>query len=468
MVFSSAVFLFLFLPVVILLHTVIKNNKIRNGLLIAASLIFYAYGEPVYIALLIGSVAVNYVFGRILSARKSKALLAASIVINIGLLVVFKYTGFIVQIINFIPVCNFKVPDITMPIGISFYTFQAISYIVDVYRKEEREDVGFFDVLLYISLFPQLIAGPIVKFNSIKDRIKSRNVTLDGLAHGIRKFIIGLSKKMLLANSFAYVADSVFSMNTSAIDMRLAWLGAVCYTLQIFFDFSGYSDMALGLGSMMGFDFPQNFNYPYTACSVRDFWRRWHMSLTSWFREYLYIPLGGNRRGPGRKILNTMIVFICTGIWHGANFTFLIWGILHGVFMCIETIVTKDKKDVGKHFNALAYIYTMLVVIIGFVIFRADSTGYAFSYIGRMFSFTSLSSSFTVFMGFLTPVFIVTAIAGIIACTPVVPYISAAVKDRKLRTFLNGLSYVAVGAILVLCIMGLAADSYNPFIYFRF
>lgn len=273
---------------------------------------------------------------------------------------------------------------------------------------------------------------------------------------------------MLLANSFAYVADSVFSMNTSAIDMRLAWLGAVCYTLQIFFDFSGYSDMALGLGSMMGFDFPQNFNYPYTACSVRDFWRRWHMSLTSWFREYLYIPLGGNRRGPGRKILNTMIVFICTGIWHGANFTFLIWGILHGVFMCIETIVTKDKKDAGKHFNALAYIYTMLVVIIGFVIFRADSTGYAFSYIGRMFSFTSLSSSFTVFMGFLTPVFIVTAIAGIIACTPVVPYISAAVKDRKLWTFLNGLSYVAVGAILVLCIMGLAADSYNPFIYFRF
>lgn len=443
MVFSSAVFLFLFLPVVILLHMVIRNNTVRNGMLILASLIFYAFGEPKCIILLVGSVCVNYLMGYFIARYKNKFLLGLAVALNLLLLIFYKYTGLV-----------------KMPIGISFFTFQAISYVVDVYRSEDSENVGFFDVLLYISIFPQLIAGPIVKFNTVKNQIKDRTVTIDGLTYGVRRFVIGLSKKMLIANTMAYVADMVFAMGTGSIGAGLAWLGAVCYTLQIFFDFSGYSDMALGLGSMMGFSFPENFNYPYIASSVRDFWRRWHMSLTAWFREYLYIPLGGNRKGPGRKMLNTMIVFACTGIWHGANFTFLIWGVFHGAVMCIEEFWTKNKKD--ERFNIFKWLYTIIIVIVGFVIFRADSIGYGMAYIGRMFSFASNSGSTRVMMSMLTPVFIVTFIFAIIASTPVVKKL--VVKNKVLNIISYGMTFV----LLLLCILGLAADSYNPFIYFRF
>lgn len=448
MVFSSAVFLFLFLPVVVLLHTVIKNNNVRNGMLIAASLIFYAFGEPVCIALLVGSVFVNFVFGYILTQKKNKAILALAVGLNLLLLIFYKYTGLV-----------------RMPIGISFFTFQAISYVVDVYRSEDKENIGFFDVLLYISLFPQLIAGPIVKFNTVKNQIKDRVVTLDGLTSGIRRFVIGLSKKMLIANTMAYVADTVFELATASIGSGIAWLGAVCYTLHIFFDFSGYSDMALGLGSMMGFTFPENFDHPYIATSVRGFWRRWHMSLTAWFREYLYIPLGGNRKGKARKILNTMIVFACTGIWHGANWTFLIWGIFHGVFMCLEELVTRGKKE--ERFNILKWLYTILVVIIGFVIFKADNIGYAVAYIGRMFSFTSAGGA-GLLLSMLTPVFIVTFIFALVACTPVVQVVSDKIKKKGIYNVLNVISYGMTFVLLFLCILGLAADSYNPFIYFRF
>lgn len=448
MVFSSAVFLFLFLPVVVLLHTVIKNNNVRNGMLIAASLIFYAFGEPVCIALLVGSVFVNFFFGYILTQKKNKAILALAVGLNLLLLIFYKYTGLV-----------------RMPIGISFFTFQAISYVVDVYRSEDKENIGFFDVLLYISLFPQLIAGPIVKFNTVKNQIKDRTVTLDGLTSGIRRFVIGLSKKMLIANTMAYVADTVFELATASIGSGIAWLGAVCYTLHIFFDFSGYSDMALGLGSMMGFTFPENFDHPYIATSVRGFWRRWHMSLTAWFREYLYIPLGGNRKGKARKILNTMIVFACTGIWHGANWTFLIWGIFHGVFMCLEELVTRGKKE--ERFNILKWLYTILVVIIGFVIFKADNIGYAVAYIGRMFSFTSAGGA-GLLLSMLTPVFIVTFIFALVACTPVVQVVSDKIKKKGIYNVLNVISYGMTFVLLFLCILGLAADSYNPFIYFRF
>lgn len=448
MVFSSAVFLFLFLPVVVLLHTVIKNNNVRNGMLIAASLIFYAYGEPVCIVLLVGSVFVNLIFGNILTRNKNKAILALAVGLNLLLLIFYKYTGLV-----------------RMPIGISFFTFQAISYVVDVYRSEEKENVGFFDVLLYISLFPQLIAGPIVKFNSIKNQIKDRVVTLDGLTSGIRRFVTGLSKKMLIANTMAYVADTVFALATDSIGSGIAWFGAVCYTLQIFFDFSGYSDMALGLGSMMGFTFPENFDHPYIATSVRGFWRRWHMSLTAWFREYLYIPLGGNRKGKTRKILNTMIVFACTGIWHGANWTFLIWGIFHGIFMCVEELLSKGKKE--EHFNILKWACTMLVVIVGFVIFRSDNIGYAVAYIGKMFSFTSAGGA-RLLLSMLTPVFIVTFIFALVACTPVVAFVSDRIKGKRIYNILNVISYAITFVLLFLCILGLAADSYNPFIYFRF
>ena len=466
MVFSSGVFLFLFLPVVILLHTVIRNNKIRNGMLIVASLIFYAYGEPVYILLLLASVVVNYFFGRAVAQSRSKAVLVIAVIFNIGVLVVFKYTGFIVETINCLPGINIPVPKITMPIGISFFTFQAVSYVIDTYRSEERKAAGFLDVLLYISLFPQLIAGPIVKYNSIKEALADRKVTVDGLTTGIRRFIVGLSKKMLIANAMGYVADTVFALDAGTVDTPLAWLGAVCYTLQIYFDFSGYSDMALGLGNMMGFSFPENFRYPYVASGIRDFWRRWHMSLTGWFREYLYIPLGGNRKGLGRQIINGMIVFLCTGIWHGANATFIVWGLFHGVLISAETLIFRKKKE--QKFNPFKWIYTIILVIIGFVIFRADTMGYAVTYIGKMFAFVRTDSAYITMMSMLTPVFLLTLGIAVIASTPIVPWIRNKTAGTALSKGLNTATYVVVLGLFFLCVMTLAANSYNPFIYFRF
>lgn len=466
MVFSSAVFLFMFLPIVLILHTVVRNTSIRNGLLVVASLVFYAFGEPIYVALLLASVGMNYLFGRILVNNKSKVILAVCVSLNILLLVIFKYLGFLAECINVIPGISVPIVSITMPIGISFFTFQAISYVIDTYRDKDAQKVGFFDVLLYISLFPQLIAGPIVKYNSIKEQIAKREVRVDRLAGGIRRFIIGLSKKMLIANSMGYVADGIFGMKIGAIDTPLAWLGAVCYTLQIYFDFSGYSDMAVGLGMCLGFDFPENFKYPYVASGIRDFWRRWHMSLTGWFREYLYIPLGGNRKGTGRKMLNTMIVFACTGIWHGANLTFILWGVVHGALMCLETGLTRKKES--NRFNPLKWLYTILVVIILFVVFRADNVTYAFGYIGKMFAFTGDFAAHQAMMSYLTPAFIATLIAAVIAACPIVPFVSARIRNEKARIAVSAVCYVVSSTLFTLCVMTLASDSYNPFIYFRF
>ena len=466
MVFSSSIFLFIFLPVVLVAHTLIRNTSGRNALLIVASLIFYAYGEPVYVVLLLASVAVNFVFGRILSDNKNKIVLAVAVILNILLLAVFKYTAFLVETVNCIPGINIPVPEITMPIGISFFTFQAVSYVIDTYRREDNGKAGFFDVLLYISLFPQLIAGPIVKYNSIREQIKNRSVTVNGLAGGIRRFIIGLSKKMLISNVMGEAADRIFAMDTGGIDTPLSWIGAVCYTLQIYFDFSGYSDMALGLGKALGFQFPENFNYPYSASGIRDFWRRWHMSLTGWFREYLYIPLGGNRKGRGRQIFNNMVVFLCTGIWHGANFTFIVWGVFHGILMSIETLLVKKKTE--PRFNLLKWIYTMFFVIIGFVIFRADTISYAAAYIGRMFSFTFDAGAQTVLLSIFTPVFIATLLIALVAAWPVIPAVKAKLSGSRHYGIVTAAGYVFTFLLYMLCVMTLAANSYNPFIYFRF
>ena len=468
MVFGSAVFLFIFLPIVLILHTIIKNTTIRNGLLIVSSLIFYAFGEPVYVLLLLGSVAFNYAFGRILYERKNKVILAVAVAVNLLLLVVFKYTGFLVESFNGIFNTAIPVPQIVMPIGISFFTFQAISYIVDVYRGKTDKKAGFFEVLLYISLFPQLVAGPIVQYRTVADAIKDRKVTVDAFSSGTRKFIIGLSKKMLLANAMGLVADKVFAMSAGTIDTPLAWFGGVCYCLQIYFDFSGYSDMALGIGGMLGFEFPKNFNHPYVAVGIRDFWRRWHMSLTSWFREYLYIPLGGNRKGRARQILNSMIVFVCTGIWHGANLTFIVWGFFHGVLMSIETLLVKKDSKPPKVLVPLIWFVTMIAVVIGFVIFRADNLAYGMSYIGRMFAFETANEGYRVLMSFLTPSMIVTLVAAVIACCPLVGFINKITEGKKINKVFDVAGYVISLMLLVLCIMSLASNSYNPFIYFRF
>lgn len=468
MVFSSAVFLFIFLPVVLILHTIIKNTKARNGLLIVASLIFYAYGEPLYILMLLGSVLFNYLMGLILHKHRKKWILALAVIANLSLLVIYKYTGFIVGTFNDVFGTAIKAPEIVMPIGISFFTFQAISYIVDLYRDEKFKKASFFEVLLYISLFPQLIAGPIVQYRTVADLIKDRRVTLDKFTKGVSRFIVGLSKKMLISNTMGFTADKIFGMAVGGIDAPLSWLGAISYTLQIYFDFSGYSDMAVGIGYMLGFDFPENFNYPYVAVGIRDFWRRWHMSLTGWFREYLYIPLGGNRKGKARQIFNNMIVFLCTGIWHGANMTFLVWGFFHGVLISIETIFYKKDQKTPKLVVPVKWLYTMLAVVLGFVIFRADNLTYGINYIGQMFTGGISDSAYTVMMSLLTPSFIATLLIGVVAACPIIPFIKEKTKNTRAYMVLSIAGYVMTLVLYFLCVITLASNSYNPFIYFRF
>lgn len=468
MVFSSAVFLFAFLPVVFILHTVIRNTTARNVLLIVASLIFYAWGEPVYVVLLLASILINYLLGRFVWGRKP--VLVAAVIVNLAFLIVFKYAGFIVQSINAIPFISLKEPKISMPIGISFYTFQAMSYVIDTYRDERKRPGSFLDVMLYVCLFPQLVAGPIVKYNSVREQLQDRQVSAEGTASGIQRFIVGLSKKMLIANVMAVAVDRMFALDMAQLDMASAWVGAVCYMLQIYFDFSGYSDMAVGMGKMFGFTFPENFDYPYTACSIRQFWKKWHISLTSWFREYLYFPLGGNRKGRARTLFNRFFVFLCTGIWHGADWTFVVWGIYHGVLTMLETVIVKDKKDknAGKAADSarsvirvLGHIYTLLAVMIGFVIFRADSMRQAVHFIASMFSFGATAVGTMTAVSVMSPLFIITLIIAAVACTPVLRMLPKNAVTRLLGMVLTIILYM-------LCIMEIAAGSYNPFIYFRF
>lgn len=468
MVFSSAVFLFAFLPVVFILHTVIRNTTARNVLLIVASLIFYAWGEPVYVVLLLASILINYLLGRFVWGRKP--VLVAAVIVNLAFLIVFKYAGFIVQSINVLPFISLKEPKISMPIGISFYTFQAMSYVIDTYRDERKRPGSFLDVMLYVCLFPQLVAGPIVKYNSVREQLQDRQVSAQGTASGIQRFIVGLSKKMLIANVMAVAVDRMFALDMAQLDMASVWVGAVCYMLQIYFDFSGYSDMAVGMGKMFGFTFPENFDYPYTACSIRQFWKRWHISLTSWFREYLYFPLGGNRKGRARTLFNRFFVFLCTGIWHGADWTFVVWGIYHGVLTMLETVLVKDKKDknAGKAADSarsvirvLGHIYTLLAVMIGFVIFRADSMRQAVHFIASMFSFGATAVGTMTAVSVMSPLFIITLIIAAVACTPVLRMLPKNAVTRLLGMVLTIILYM-------LCIMEIAAGSYNPFIYFRF
>lgn len=468
MVFSSAVFLFAFLPVVFILHTVIRNTTVRNVLLIVASLIFYAWGEPVYVVLLLASILINYLLGRFVWGRKP--VLVAAVIVNLAFLIVFKYAGFIVQSINAIPFISLKEPKISMPIGISFYTFQAMSYVIDTYRDERKRPGSFLDVMLYVCLFPQLVAGPIVKYNSVREQLQDRQVSAEGTASGIQRFIVGLSKKMLIANVMAVAVDRMFALDMAQLDMASAWVGAVCYMLQIYFDFSGYSDMAVGMGKMFGFTFPENFDYPYTACSIRQFWKKWHISLTSWFREYLYFPLGGNRKGRARTLFNRFFVFLCTGIWHGADWTFVVWGIYHGVLTMLETVLVKDKKDknAGKAADSarsvirvLGHIYTLLAVMIGFVIFRADSMRQAVHFIASMFSFGATAVGTMTAVSVMSPLFIITLIIAAVACTPVLRMLPKNAVTRLLGMVLTIILYM-------LCIMEIAVGSYNPFIYFRF
>lgn len=470
MVFSSLVFLCIFLPVVFGLYLITPSLKAKNALLIVASLLFYAYGEPIYVLLMIASSLLNYLFARIIANKDSKLLLSLAVIVNLGLLGVFKYSGFLIQTVNSVFGIGLPVPQIELPIGISFFTFQALSYVIDVYRKTTNVQKNFFGVLLYITFFPQLIAGPIVKYKDIDEQIGYRVQTAEKCAQGLKRFIVGLAKKVLIANTMGQVADIVFAADSSYLSITTAWLGAISYLFQIYYDFSGYSDMAIGLGKMFGFEFKENFNYPYGATSIKDFWRKWHISLSTWFKEYLYIPLGGSRKGKGRTVLNKMIVFFCTGLWHGASWNFVIWGIFHGFFLFLEEFI----PIINKLPKFLKHCYTILVVTVGFVIFRAETMGQALEIIKNMFAgFTvsDVSLSFTLCQ--LTPWFITMLIVAIIACAPLKAFLGSLkrreiINGKKAKQTLKFASYALSFLLLAWCITRLSPDSYNPFIYFRF
>ena len=339
MVFSSVIFLFLFLPIVLGCYYLLPGREAKNLWLVAASLLFYAFSGLWYVLLLLFSVFCNYLAGLFVSGRKS--VLYAAVAVNLGILGIFKYLTFLVQTVDRLPGVTIPVPSIVLPVGISFFTFQGLSYVIDVYRNERLKSTHFRDVLLYIALFPQLVAGPIIRYEDVADEIHSRRNTLEQLAKGLRRFIVGLSKKLLIADICGNVVALIYNADRSVLDSRTAWLAAVCYLMQIYFDFSGYSDMAIGLGLCFGFHFKENFNYPYISASIQEFWRRWHISLSTWFREYLYIPLGGNRKGKAKTYWNKLIVFFCTWLWHGANWTFIVWGLWHGFFIVAEDAVKK-------------------------------------------------------------------------------------------------------------------------------
>lgn len=465
MVFSSTVFLFIFLPTVFILHTLIPDRamRLKNALLSAASLVFYAYGEPVYILLMIASVTINYFAARLiapLTGAGRKAVCTAAIVVDISILCFFKYVPWLAGVANSSFGLALPVPDYTIPVGISFDTFQILSYVADVTSGKTEVQKNYADLFLYISFFPQLIAGPIVKYGDIREQLSHRSLNLDKLADGVRRFTLGLSKKVLISNSAAIIATAAFDAESPS--SLLCFAGAVSYCLQLYFDFSGYSDMAVGLAKLFGFELCENFNYPYCAVTIRDFWKRWHISLTSWFREYVYFPLGGNRKGKARTILNRLIVFFLTGLWHGANFTFILWGMWHGLLMMFEQLTKLERLAERKIFRPILRLYTILSVMLGFVVFNSRSISAAFRYIARMFSFSGNPADA---LQLFTPFIILMTLAGLILSFPITPRVKA--LAAKIPA-LEGASYIVCLPLLMLCIMSLAAGSFNPFIYYIF
>ncbi len=462
MVFSSLPFLFLFLTVVLLLSHLLPF-RLRNGFLLLANLVFYAYGEPVYILIMLGSILVNFFagvcMGRSRSRRGRRGVLVVGIILNLAALGVFKYAGLFVGTLRQIPALS-GLPEvnISLPIGISFYTFQAVSYLIDVYWKDCEPSGNFINFACYISLFPQLIAGPIVRYRDVNEQLGSRKETPTLFSSGARLFVVGMAKKVLLANQFGMVWDAI-SADPVAAGAIGAWWGACAYTLQIYFDFAGYSDMARGLGRMLGFEFCINFNYPYISKSVTEFWRRWHISLSTWFRDYVYIPLGGNRCGKLRQCFNILVVWALTGFWHGAGWNFLFWGFYYGVLLLLEKLLL--GKFLRRAPALVQHLYTMVIVVIGWVFFASPDLSTALDYLGVMFSLEAGT------MGTMTIVgpWIGMAILGVLASTPLAKGIWERLQHRKAMPLVEAVLCLAA---LLLCTASLVSDSYNPFLYFRF
>lgn len=471
MVFSSITFLCAFLPVVFALHALLPGMRAKNALLIVASLAFYAYGEPVYVLLMVASSLANWLLGLAVGRLRetdpgaSKAMLAVAVVANLAFLGTFKYLGMVVSTAAAVFGVGLSVPDIALPIGISFYTFQAMSYVIDVYRAEVPAQRSYFRVLLYIAFFPQLIAGPIIKYHDVERQLETRRVTVDGVATGLRRFCFGLAKKVLIANTMAAAVDAVYAAPAGEVNFLAAWIAALGYLLQIYFDFSGYSDMAIGMARMFGFEYKENFNYPYASTDVKTFWRRWHISLSTWFKEYLYIPLGGNRKGRPRTVLNKIIVFFLCGLWHGASWTFALWGLLHGLLLLFEEYVPVRKLP-----KVLGWLYTVLAVMLLFVLFRADDLAEAGLIVSQMFTgFRFDAASMSLGMQQLSPLFAVTLAVGCVAAFPVKGAVERwAAEHGRVAVAAEVGGYVLAALLLVLCLLGLSGGGYNPFIYFRF
>lgn len=480
MIFSSIVFLFVFLPLVLVLYYIIHPN-LRNIFLLVASLFFYYWGEPKFVLVMILSIFWNYISGLLLelSIRRcpektllKKGILFVSVFVSLSLLYYFKYYDFSINLLNQAFHLELPLKNIILPIGISFFTFQGLSYVVDVYRGDVKAQKSLIKLGMYISLFPQLIAGPIVRYIDIEKEVNHRNVTLDDFYAGVTRFVIGLSKKVIISNPLAYQVDLIFAQNTSNLQLTTAWLGAIMYSLQIFFDFSGYSDMAIGLGRMFGFTFLENFNLPYISSSIKEFWRRWHISLSTWFRDYLYIPLGGNRSG--NVYCNLIIVFFLTGLWHGASLNFIVWGLWHGLFQIIERILTQKKSfllhnDLPIYGMILRRIYTLMVVMIGWVFFRADNLTIALDYLKVMFGFSHADTVYFHTMYYLDHFTLFILVLAIIFSTNLPNMIQNKMKKAVvLNRILPVLSSFSTILLLIVSAVMVMASSYNPFIYFRF
>ena len=463
MYFSSLIFMFLYLPAVLAVYY-ITPRRFRNAFLLIVNLIFYGWGEPIFILVMFVSIITNYIFGLLIeknraNERLSKAFVILSVIISLGLLGVFKYAGFVNELLRSLPFMSF-LPKIAipLPIGISFYTFQTMSYTIDVYRHETKAQKSLITFGTYVSFFPQLIAGPIVRYKDVEKQLMYRRESIDKFASGIRRFCVGLAKKVLIANQMGLMWDSMRPLQDN-LGWAGAWIGIIAYAFQIYFDFSGYSDMAIGLGRMFGFEFVENFNYPYISKSITEFWRRWHISLSTWFRDYLYIPLGGNRCKPARHIFNMLAVWALTGLWHGASLNFLIWGLYYFILLILEKYIYGGLLKKLPSF--VRHIYALFFIIIGWAIFIFTDSDELFNYIGFMFSGQFIGHDALSITISYAPLLVIAAAASL----PIWKNLYAKIRDTKITGMLE---LIFVAAILILCTASLVSDSYNPFLYFRF
>lgn len=470
MLFSSLTFLFGFLPILLILYFILKKRKYKNIVLLIFSLIFYAWGEPKYIFLMLLTILIVYIFGILIDKfdKENKKILKKisliiCIILVLGSLIFFKYSNFLIENVNLAFKAKIKPLNIVMPIGISFYTFQILSYIIDLYNKKIKLQKNYFSLALYVSLFPQLIAGPIVRYETVEEEIDNRKETKEDVISGTKRFIIGLSKKVIIANQMALLADLIFNKHNGAYGTTIIWLGTLAYTLQIYFDFSGYSDMAIGLGRIFGFHFLENFDYPYISKSVTEFWRRWHISLSTWFRDYVYIPLGGNRVNKFKWIRNIILVWLLTGLWHGAAWNFIIWGIYYGLLLLFEKLFF--DRILKKLPTIINWLYTFIIVMIGWMIFRSNSLNELLLFIKTMFVYkqtdwlTILADNLSTFnaLMFVLPAFILSF-----------PMLKKIKEKYSGKTIYIILTNILLLMLFIMCIVYLTSSSYNPFIYFRF